>query len=118
MAFEESVAERVRDGLSRRAAAVEKKMLGGLAFLVRGHMCCGVVGRRLMIRVGPDAHAAALARPHAKPMDFTGEPLAGFAFVEPAGFAKEADLATWLDSALAFVTGLPEKTKAGAGKRR
>jgi hypothetical protein len=84
-------------------------MFGGLAFLVGGHMCCGVVGDRLMVRVGPDAYEEALGRPHARKMDFTGRPMRGLVYVEPRGFASEDALAGWIARGLAFVETLPPK---------
>ena len=109
MSYEEAVAERVRSALSRRKNVAERKMFGGLTFMVGGHMCCGVVGDELMIRVGPDQYDEALSHKHAREMDFTGTPLRGFLFVEPKGFATEAALAEWLEKAVSFVKTLPAK---------
>lgn len=88
---------------------VEKKMFGGLSFMVKGHMCCGVVGDELMVRVGPDGYEAALERPHARPMDFTGKPLKGFVYVAPQGFSTQSTLERWIRLALEFVETLPAK---------
>lgn len=84
-------------------------MFGGVAFLLRGHMCCGVVGEDLMLRVGAGAEAKALARPHARPMDFTGRPLKGFVFVAAPGYESDRDLAAWVSRAVRFVRSLPPK---------
>jgi hypothetical protein len=114
MAVDESVVERVRAAFARRlgaAAAEEKRMFGGVAFLVGGHMACGVVGDELMVRVGADQHAAALARRHARPMDFTGRPLRGMVFVAPDGFRTATALGSWIDAALQFATSLPPKPR-------
>ena len=73
MAYDEAVARRVREALAGTPDVVEKRMFGGIAFMVRGNMCCGVIGDRLMLRVGPKGYETALSRPHAKPMDFTGK---------------------------------------------
>ncbi len=73
--------------------------------MVRGHMCCGVSGEELMVRVGPDA----LSRPHARKMDFTGKPLIGFVYVRPDGIRAKADLQTWVDLGLKFVRSLPAR---------
>lgn len=122
MAFDIELASRVREALSARNDVTEKKMFGGLAFMVRGHMCCGVDNRNFMLRVGPDQYEKALAQRHAKPMDFTGRPLKGFVYVAPDGLATRRDLARWLGLGLAFVESLPEKaakkTKTGKAKRR
>lgn len=109
MAFDEAVAGRVREALAGAPNVVEKKMFGGSAFMVRGNMCCGVTGDRLMLRVGPDGYEAALSRPHARPMDFTGRPMKGFVFVEPGGFTSDEDLKAWVAQAMKFALSLPAK---------
>jgi TfoX/Sxy family transcriptional regulator of competence genes len=109
MAYDEAVAERVRGALGKTPGVVEKRMFGGIAFMVRGNMCCGVIGDRLMLRVGPKGYEAALGRPHAKTMDFTGKPMKGLVYVEPAGFASPRDLKKWIDRALEFALSLPAK---------
>ena len=109
MAFDEAVAERVREVLRGTPAVVEKRMFGGIAFMVRGNMCCGVIGGRLMLRVGPVGYDTALSRYHAKPMDFTGRPMKGMIYVEPEGFASPRDLETWIERALGFALSLPAK---------
>ena len=109
MAYDEAVAGRVRKALAGATDVVEKKMFGGIAFMVRGNMCCGVIGDRLMLRVGPDGYEAALSHPHAKPMDFTGRPMKGMVYVEPEGFTSPRDLKTWIEKAMEFVLSLPAK---------
>lgn len=109
MPYDETLAERVRLALKRRQGITEKKMFGGLAFLLRGNMLCGVVGADLMVRVGPDAHERALSRPHARAMDFTGRPMKGMVYVGPAGLRTVKQLESWLDQALGFVSSLPRK---------
>jgi TfoX/Sxy family transcriptional regulator of competence genes len=109
MAFDEAVAGRVREALAGGPNVVEKKMFGGVAFMVRGNMCCGVIGGRLMLRVGPKGYETALSRPHASAMDFTGRPMKGMVYVEPAGFASPRDLEAWIEKAMAFALSLPAK---------
>ena len=109
MAFDEAVAGRVRAALAGAPNVVEKRMFGGIAFMVRGNMCCGVIGDRLMLRVGPDGYEAALSRPHAKAMDFSGKPMKGLVYIEPGGFASPRDLATWIEKAMEFALSLPAK---------
>ncbi len=109
MAYDETIAERVRSALQKHRGVVERRMFGGLAFMLRGHMCCGVLGGELMVRVGPEAHEAALSRPHVRKMDFTGKPLRGFVYVAPAGLASAADLEAWIARATQFVSSLPAK---------
>jgi hypothetical protein len=109
MAFDESVAHRLRELLQGCGGVTEKKMFGGLAFMSQGHMFAGVLGSCLMARVGPANYAAALALPDVREMDFTGRPMKGYVFVEPPGFASDADLQRWVNSCLAFVAKLPPK---------
>jgi len=109
MPHDERLAGRVRELLADQTPLVERKMFGGVAFLVRGHMCCGVVGETLMVRVGPDRHQEALARRHDRPMDFTGRPLRGFVFVDPEGLRARRDLKRSVDPGVLFVRTLPEK---------
>lgn len=109
MAYDDTLAARVRGILSVRDDVAEKKMFGGLTFMVGGHMCCGVAGDELMLRLGPDAAAGALAEAHVRPMDFTGRPLKGMVFVTPDGCADGRALRRWVSKALDFVSALPPK---------
>lgn len=109
MAFDQGLAERIRTVLRDRPELAERKMFGGLAFLVNGNMCCGIVGDELMVRVGPDGHAAALAEPHARPMDFTGRAMRGMVYVGTDGFAEDVDLASWVERGVGFAASLPPK---------
>ena len=109
MAFDEGVAERLREFFEGQSDIVEKKMFGGIAFMHSGNMCCGIVDDVLMARVGPDAYAAALERPHTRKMDFTGKPLKGFVYVDPPGFAEDSQLGEWIDLCQAFTRSLPPK---------
>src|SRR6476620_3289747 len=109
MSYDPEAAERVRLLLSGRDDVVEKKMVGGLSFLVNGNMCCGITGTALMVRVGADGGEQALREPHVRPMQFAGRALSGFICVEPAGFAADEALARWVQRGLDFVSGLPAK---------
>jgi TfoX/Sxy family transcriptional regulator of competence genes len=109
MPYNEDLARRVRQHLSGRDGISERKMFGGLCFMVNGNMFCGVVKDELMVRVGPAGHEAALRRPYARPMDFTGRPMTGMVFVEPPGTTDEADLAGWVADCLAFSARRPAK---------
>jgi TfoX/Sxy family transcriptional regulator of competence genes len=109
MSYDEKLANRVRRVLSGRADLDEKRMFGGLAFMVGGHMCCGIVGRDLMVRVGAKNHAEALDRPHAREMNFTGRPSKGMVYVAPAGLRSGPSLRRWTDRALSHVATLPQK---------
>ncbi len=82
MAFDDKLVERIRAVLSDQSVE-EKKMFGGLTFMVNGHMCCGVGKEGLMVRVGPDAYEASVKQPGARPMDFTGRAMKGLVWVDP-----------------------------------
>lgn len=109
MAYDEGLAERVRDALSDCGDITEKRMFGGLCFMVTGHMCCGIVDDTLMARVGPQAYDECLKQPHAREMDFTGRPMKGLVFVGPGGLEEDDELTAWMDRCLAFVSSLPAK---------
>ena len=108
MAFDEKLAERLRPLFQGKYKVTEKKMFGGLAFMVNGHMCCGIVATDLVVRTGPDAFEQAL-RPHTRPMDFTGRPMKGFVYVASAGYHSDRDLKSWTKIGLDFVLSQPMK---------
>jgi TfoX/Sxy family transcriptional regulator of competence genes len=112
MSYDPEAAGRVRRLLSGRGDVTEKKMVGGLSFLVNGNMCCGVTGTALMVRVGAEGREQALSEPHVRPMEFAGRALSGFVCVDPAGFAADDALARWVQRGLDFVSGLPVKPVA------
>jgi len=107
--YDEGLAERVRGAMDHLHGVVEKKMFGGLAFMVRGHMSVGIVKDELMVRAGPEACAYLAAKPHARVMDFTGRPMKGFLFVEAAGLEEDHDLAHWIGHAVEYALSLPPK---------
>jgi hypothetical protein len=109
MAFDEGLAERMRDLLGPAPGLSERKMFGGLCFLLRGNMSFGVVGSELMVRVGPDAYTQALGLPHAREMDFTGRSMRGMVFVSENGISEDEDLEDWLQRGMAFAGSLPPK---------
>jgi len=109
MAYDEGVAQRVREKMSNIVGVVERKMFGGLAFMVRGNMCCGIADSELMLRIGAEAYPDALKQTHAREMDFTGKPLKGMIYVAEAGFERDEDLNQWINLALDFVNTLPTK---------
>jgi TfoX/Sxy family transcriptional regulator of competence genes len=109
MAFNESLAARVREALGGHNGLTERKMFGGLAFLLNGNMCCGVVKDRLMLRLGEDGAAEALNEPHTHVMDFTGRPMKSMVYVEPSGLSSEAALRKWVRRAVAHASLLPAK---------
>ena len=111
MAFDEELAARVRDVLAPRPALSERKMFGGIAFMIGGNMAVGVVGDDLMVRLDPADAEQALAESHARPMDFTGRPMKGMVFVDAAGTEGEEALAGWVDAGADFAASLPAKSK-------
>ena len=111
MPYNEALADRIRQSLAGTEGIDEKKMFGGVCFLLHGHMVCGVTKDDLMVRVGPDGHDAALAQPGARPMDFTGRPMKGMLFVGLAGYETDQALADWIARSRAFEGTLPLKKK-------
>ena len=96
MAYDEKTAARLRELFIVRSDVVEKKMFGGLGFMVSGSMCCGLTEGGLMVRIGGGRYVEALAQPFARPMDFTGRPLIGMVYVDPKGFRTEDALKRWV----------------------
>ena len=111
MAYDEKIAGRVSKVFSEHKGVQEKKMFGGIAFMLRDYMCVGVVDDLLMVRVGPEKYEDALSEAHVRPMDFTGKPMKGYVYVEPAGFKTEESLREWVDRGIEFVKTLPAKSK-------
>jgi TfoX/Sxy family transcriptional regulator of competence genes len=110
MAYDEVLADRIRDAIGPRNGVMEKKMFGGVAFLLDGKMFCGITNDDLMVRVGPDRHEASLAEAHVRPMDFTGRPMKGYVFVGAKGTKSQDAVRKWVELATAFVATLPGKT--------
>jgi TfoX/Sxy family transcriptional regulator of competence genes len=104
MPFDENLGARVRSALSDRTDVVEKRMFGGLAFMVNGRMCCGIVKDDLMLRVGPQRLEELLKKPHARVMDFTGRPSNNMIYVSPAGLRTESALRTWIGKSLEWLS--------------
>lgn len=111
MAYDEALAERVRRALKSEAQITEKKMFGGVAFLLEGKMSLGILGKDLVVRVNPQEQDKLLLYPHVRPMDFTGRPMKGFLYVAPKATASGAGLASWIKRSLAFAKTLPAKKK-------
>jgi TfoX/Sxy family transcriptional regulator of competence genes len=106
MAYDEALAERVRDQLAALPGVTDKRMFGSLAFLTDGRLTVGVTGEGLMVRVGPDATDEALTLPGTRPMEMGGRRMRGWVLVDDAGLDDDA-LTEWLDRARAFVATLP-----------
>jgi TfoX/Sxy family transcriptional regulator of competence genes len=114
MSYDEKLASRIRAILSERDDVIERKMFGGLCFIVGGAMCCGLTKTDFMVRVGPERYDEALAQAHARPMDFTGRPLKGMVYVAPAGLRTRAALEAWVRRGLAFVDDGPRRPRTGS----
>lgn len=109
MAYDEKLAERLSKAFRRRKGAAEKKMFGGIAYMVDGHMCCGVIKDMLVVRVGPGAYEKALEEKHTRPMDFTGRPMKGYVYVEAKGIKSDENLKSWIERGIKFIKTLPPK---------
>jgi TfoX/Sxy family transcriptional regulator of competence genes len=109
MAYDLGLAQRVREALGSRQGITERKMFGGLAFLVDGKMFVGVQDSTLMARVGPQRHQDALAVPNVRPMDFTGRPMKGYVYVDPPGLADDKALEAWVHWCVDYAAALPAR---------
>ncbi|MGD8813679.1 MAG: TfoX/Sxy family protein [Anaerolineales bacterium] len=109
MAYDEDLAQRVREALAEESGLVEKKMFGGVGFMLRGNMACGVHKDKLIIRVGKEGHDAAMAKPYTLPFDITGRTMRGWVMVSKEGFAEDADLEMWIRQGVDFSRSLPPK---------
>jgi hypothetical protein len=109
MAYDEGLAQEIRDRLGAEPGVTEKRMFGGIAFLLHGNMAVGVSGADLMVRVGPDHTDAALARPGARIFDMTGRPMRGWIVVDGAALAEDEVFGAWVDEGHDFAAGLPHK---------
>lgn len=109
MAYNEALAQRIRVALGRHADFTEKKMFGGICFLINGNMVCGTSSEELMLRLGDERAQAALQESNTREMDFTGRPLKSMIYVTPEGIVLDRDLENWVKRAADFVTMLPPK---------
>ena len=109
MAYDEGLAQRIQELLAGRPGLVEKKMFGGVGYMLHGNMACGVNKDDLIVRVAPDSNDELLARPHARQFDLTGRPMKGWILVAAAGYESDADLQEWVDLGVAYALSLPAK---------
>ena len=109
MAFSEELAARIRQSLARKKGVEEKKMFGGVGFLLNGNLLVGVWKDSLCVRVGPEQAGEALREPHVKEFDITGRPMKGWVLVEPEGVQHDDQLKGWIQRAVKFVGKLPAK---------
>ncbi len=109
MPYDETLAAKVRKLLGQRKDLTEKKMFGGVGFLLNGNICCGAWKEFLILRLGDDASRQVLTEEHARPFDITGRPMRGWAMIEPAGWENAASLRRWIAWAVEFTAALPAK---------
>jgi hypothetical protein len=109
VAFDTKLADRIRAALGKRKGLTEKKMFGGIGFMLGGNMACGVHGEQMIVRLDPNETDEALARPHTRRFDLTGRPMRGWILVEPNGLTKDADLGKWVSVGAKYAEALPPK---------
>ena len=109
MAYNETLALRIRKHIAGHAGIVEKKMFGGVGFLLHGNMCCGVHRDSMIVRLSPDETDAALTRPHVRVFDLSGRPMKGWLLVDAPALTTETRLQKWIDVAVAYAGTLPKK---------
>jgi TfoX/Sxy family transcriptional regulator of competence genes len=109
VAYSEDLAQRIRDAIDGRPGVRERKMFGGIAWMVNGNMACGIIGEDLMVRLDRADAEAAMAESHVGPVEFTGRPMGGFVVVEAAGVEDGSKLERWIDAGAAFAESLPAK---------
>jgi TfoX/Sxy family transcriptional regulator of competence genes len=111
MVYDPRLAQRVTTLMARQAGFDEKKMFGGICYLVNGNMACGVLKADLIVRVGAENQTECLQRPHTRPFDITGRPMKGWVMVSADGCRSDADLAAWIERGVAMARSLPAKKK-------
>ncbi len=109
MAYDMMLAQRMRDRLRQVPHLVEKAMFGGIAFMINGNLACGVHKNSMIVRVGMENHAQAMALPHTRPFDMTGRPMAGWVLVDPEGCESDEQIQKWIDMGLDYAGTLPAK---------
>jgi TfoX/Sxy family transcriptional regulator of competence genes len=109
MAYDEALADRVREVVSLREDLTERKMFGGIAWMIGGNMACGVLGEELIVRLPGEEAERALAEPHTRPFDTTGRPMRGFVVVGPEALGEDDELAGWVDAGADHAASLPAK---------
>lgn len=109
MAYDEGLAQRIREHLEGRHDVAEKKMFGGVAWMIKGNLSCGVNKENMIVRVGPDSYEAALKKPHVSEFDMTGRPMKGWIQVGDAGYEDDDELKGWIEQGVGFALSLPAK---------
>jgi TfoX/Sxy family transcriptional regulator of competence genes len=109
MAYDEELTDRIREQLASRSDVTERKMFGGIAFMVAGNLACGVLGEDLIVRLGEEDGEKALAEEGVRPFDFTGKPMKNIVYVSPERTAEDDALSEWVDAGADFAASLPSK---------
>jgi TfoX/Sxy family transcriptional regulator of competence genes len=109
MAFDVQLADRIRKQLAKQKGLTEKKMFGGIGFLLNGNMCCGVIGAEMVIRLDPEQTDKALASKYTRIFDFSGRPMRGWIYVGAQAIETESDLKHWLQIGTKYAGSLPPK---------
>jgi TfoX/Sxy family transcriptional regulator of competence genes len=109
VAYDEALADRVRDLLASRSDVTERKMFGGIAFMVAGNMACGVLGDELIVRLGEEGGEKAVAEEGVRPFDFTGKPMRNIVYISPERTSDDDGLTEWVDAGADFAASLPPK---------
>ena len=107
MAYDEGLAQRISEVLGEMVDIVEKKMFGGVCYLLDGNMACGVIKEFLIVRVGPDRYEEALIKPFTRVFDITRKVMKGWVMVEEGGYAEDHDLFKWVEQGVEFARSLP-----------
>jgi TfoX/Sxy family transcriptional regulator of competence genes len=114
MAYDTDLAARMRRVIDGMATVSEKKMFGGVAYLVNGNMACGVHGMGMIVRIGEDAYARAMQLPHVRDFDMTGRPMKGWVVVDAEDLGEDAQLKCWVEAGIDFASSLPPKSAVGS----
>ena len=109
MAYDKALAGRIRLLLAAKPSLTERKMFGGIGYMLHGNMACGVQKDRLIVRVGPDRYDKSLAEPYADVFDMTGRPMRGWVTIDPLGYESDAALSDWVNQGVTFAQSLPPK---------
>ncbi len=109
MTYDEGLAQRVREDMHELPGYVEKKMFGGIGFMLHGNMAVGVIGEDLIVRVGREQYESALQKPHTRPFDMTGRAMTGWVVVTAEGYQSDEDLQGWVQRGIAYASSLPAK---------
>jgi TfoX/Sxy family transcriptional regulator of competence genes len=111
MAYDSELAKRIKAKMAGLPSLEEKKMFGGVGFLLNGNLACGVQKNAMIVRVAPEKHAELLTRAHARPFDMTGRPMKGWLIVDAEGCKTDKQLSTWIKEGVDFALTLPKKKK-------